>query len=124
MSARAIHVVEYAVLAIVCAGVAYVERDQLGVLFWVLLVAPDLGLIVAPAFGPLLGPRSKGGLLPPRAVPLYNAFHTLTVPVLLWVAAVVAGVTPWPLLGWLIHISADRALGFGLRGPDGGQALI
>ena len=49
--------------------------------FWVLLVGPDPGLIVA-------------------------------------------GVAPWPLLGWLIHIVADRALGFGLRGPEGGQALI
>jgi hypothetical protein len=120
VSAPAIHVAEYVILAFVCAGVAYVQRDQLGVLFWVLLVAPDLGLIVAPALGPMPG----GGLLPPRAVPIYNAFHTITVPVLLWVAAFVAGVTPWPLLGWFIHISADRALGFGLRGPDGGQALI
>ena len=31
---------------------------------------------------------------------------------------------PWPLLGWLLHISADRLMGFGLRGEDGGQALI
>ncbi len=120
MSARAIHVVEYAVLAFVFAGAAYVRRDQLGVLFWTLLVGPDLGLIVAPAFGTMPG----RGALPPRAVPIYNAFHTFTVPVLLWVAAWAAGVAPWPLLGWLIHISADRALGFGLRGADGGQALI
>jgi hypothetical protein len=44
--------------------------------------------------------------------------------VLLWIVAWAAGIAAWPLLGWLIHISADRALGFGLRGPDGGQALI
>ena len=31
---------------------------------------------------------------------------------------------PWPLLGWLLHISLDRLMGFGLRGDDGGQALI
>jgi len=31
---------------------------------------------------------------------------------------------PWPLLGWLLHISVDRLVGFGLRGEDGGQALI
>ncbi|MEA2661001.1 MAG: hypothetical protein QOH08_573 [Chloroflexota bacterium] len=120
MSARVIHVIEYAVLAGILAGAAYVHRDELGVLFWVLLVGPDLGLVVAPAFGPMPG----RGALPPRAVPIYNAFHTVTVPALLWAGALVAGMAPWPLLGWLIHITADRALGYGLRGPDGGQALI
>ena len=120
MSPRAVHVLEYAVLALAFAGAAYVQRDQLGVLFWILLVGPDIGLVVAPAFGPMPG----RGRLPPRAVPVYNAFHTYTVPVLLWIGAVAAGTAPWPLLGWLIHISADRALGFGLRGPDGDQALI
>jgi len=122
MSPRAIHVVEYALLAIAFAGAAYVQRDQLGVLFWILLVGPDIGLVVAPAFGPM----PAGGRLPSRAVPVYNALHTYTVPVLLWIGAWAssASIGPWPLLGWLIHISADRALGFGLRGPDGGQALI
>ena len=120
MSARAIHVVEYVVLALALAGIAYLQRDQLGVLFWVLMVGPDIGLVVAP----LLGPMPGGGRLPARAVPIYNAFHTVTVPVLLWAAALAIGADPWALLGWLIHISADRALGFGLRGPDGGQALI
>ncbi len=120
MSPRAIHVVEYALLAVVFAAAAYLQRDQLGVLFWVLLVGPDIGLIIAPAFGPMPG----GGRLPPRAAPVYNAFHTYTIPVLLWIGASAASIGPWPLLGWLIHISADRALGFGLRGPDGGQALI
>jgi hypothetical protein len=120
MSARVVHVIEYAVLALVFAGAAYVQRDQLGVLFWILLVGPDIGLIVAPAFGPMPG----RGALPPRAVPIYNAFHTYTVPVLLLVGAWAAGLAAWPLLGWLIHISADRALGFGLRGADGRQAII
>jgi len=120
MSPRAIHVVEYALLAVVFAAAAYVQRDQLCVLFWVLLVGPDIGLIIAPAFGPMPG----GGRLPPRAAPIYNAFHTYTIPVLLWIGASAASMGPWPLLGWLIHISVDRALGFGLRGPDGGQALI
>ena len=120
MSVRAIHVIEYATIALVLAGVAYVQRDQLGVVFWALLVGPDVGLVVAP----LLGPMPGGGRLPRRAVPIYNAFHTVTVPVLLWLVTLAAGAEPWPLLGWFIHISADRALGFGLRGPDGGQALI
>jgi uncharacterized protein DUF4260 len=120
MSARAIHVVEYVVVAVACAGAAYVQRDQLGVLFWVLLVGPDIGLVVAPAFGPMPG----RGSIPPRAVPVYNLLHTYTIPVALWIGAWAMGIGSWPLLGWLIHISADRALGFGLRGPDGGQALI
>jgi hypothetical protein len=120
VSARAIHVVEYVTVAGVLAVLAYAQRDLLGVLFWVLLVGPDIGLVVAPAFGPMPG----RGSIPPRAVPVYNVFHTYTIPVLLWVGAWATGIAPWPLLGWLIHISADRALGFGLRGPDGGQALI
>src|SRR5207249_4233460 len=77
MSARAIHVVEYVVLALALAGIAYLQRDQLGVLFWVLMVGPDIGLVVAP----LLGPMPGGGRLPARAVPIYNAFHTVTLPV-------------------------------------------
>ena len=120
MTARVIHVAEYVVITGVLAGVAWLQRDQLGSLFWVLLVAPDVGLVIAPALGPLPG----RGLLPPRAVPIYNLLHTYAIPVLIWVGATAAGIGPWPLLGWLIHISADRALGYGLRGPDGGQALI
>ena len=63
MSVRAIHVVEYAVVAAALAGVAIVQRDQLGPLFWVFLIGPDIGLVVAPAFGPLPG----RGRIPPRA---------------------------------------------------------
>jgi hypothetical protein len=118
--ARIIHVVEYVVMTAVLAWVAWMQRDQLGSLFWVLLVAPDLGLVVAPALGPMPG----RGRLPPRAVLVYNLFHTYVIPVLLWLGALAVGIAPWPLLGWLIHISADRALGYGLRAPDGGQALI
>jgi hypothetical protein len=120
VTARLIHVVEYVVVAVVLAWVAWLQRDQLGSLFWVLLVAPDVGLVIAPALGPMPG----RGRLPPRAVPVYNLFHTYVFPVALWVGATAAGIGAWPMLGWLIHISADRALGYGLRGPDGGQQLI
>ena len=92
MSPRLLHVVEYAAIAVVLAYVAWLRGGELGPIFWILLVAPDIGLVLAP--------------------------------LLLWVAALIAGIAPWPLLAWLIHISADRALGFGLRGRDGGQALI
>ena len=120
MSPRALHVIEYAVIAIVLAAIAWLRGAELGVLFWVLLVAPDIGLVVAP----LLGPMTIRGAIPPRAVPLYNVAHTFTVPVVIGVILFFTWIPPWPLLGWLIHISADRALGFGLRGPDGRQALI
>ena len=120
MSARVIHVIEYAVIALVLAYVAWLRSAELGPVFWILLVAPDIGLVVAP----LLGPMPGRGAISARAVPIYNLSHTFTIPVLLWLVALVAGIAPWPLVGWLIHISADRALGFGLRGPDGGQALI
>ena len=120
MSARFLHAVEYAAIALVLAGVAWLRFGELGSAFWVFLVAPDIGLVVAPLFGPMPG----RGAIPPRAVPIYNLGHTYTIPLLVWVAVLFTSLAPWPLLGWLIHISADRALGFGLRGPDGGQALI
>jgi hypothetical protein len=120
VSARAIHVAEYAVITLVLAAVAWLRGGELGSAFWVFLVAPDIGLVVAP----LLGRMPGRGAIPPRAVPFYNLGHTYTIPIVVWVALAFTDIAPWPLLGWLLHISADRALGFGLRGPDGGQALI
>lgn len=120
MSARVLHAVEYAAIALVLAGVAWLRFGELGSAFWVFLVAPDIGLVVAPLFGPMPG----RGAIPPGAVPIYNLGHTYTIPLLVWVALLFTDIAPWPILGWLIHISADRALGYGLRGPDGGQALI
>ena len=47
---------------------------------------------------------------------LYNSFHTVIAWGLafgvLWLAL---GGPYWPILGWLLHIAADRAAGFGLR---------
>jgi hypothetical protein len=120
MTARVLHVIEYAVIALVLAYVAWLRGAELGPVFWILLVAPDIGLVVAP----LLGPMPGRGAISARAVPIYNLGHTFTIPIAVWVALSFTTIAPWPLLGWLIHISADRALGFGLRGPDGGQALI
>ena len=120
MTPRAIHVAEYAILALLLAVAAWTVRDQIGIAFWLLLIGPDLALVVAPALGRVPG----RGLLPPRAVPLYNAFHSFVPVLLVWGVLVYLGADQTPLLGWAIHISADRALGFGLRGPDGGQALI
>jgi hypothetical protein len=57
---------------------------------------------------------------------LYNVWHTFTLPLVIGVVLIllIPFGSPWPLLGWLIHISVDRFLGFGLRGDDGGQAIF
>ncbi len=121
--ARALHHVEYLALTLVLIGSALAVRDQLGWAYWAFLLAPDVfGLLPAS----LLGRASARGYLPPRGVWLYNVWHTFTVPILIGVVALLLlpiG-SPWPLLGWLTHISVDRLLGFGLRGDDGGQAVF
>ncbi|TMF54276.1 MAG: DUF4260 family protein [Chloroflexi bacterium] len=122
MRARVVHHSEYLALALLLVGAAIWQKDQITAWFWFWLIAPDLfGLV--PAF--FFGASPTKGYLPPRAVWLYNLWHNFTLPAVLWIALLFlfAG-NPWPLLGWLLHIAADRTLGFGLRGPDGGQALI
>jgi hypothetical protein len=121
--AAAIHRIEYLAASLILVGAAIWQKDQLGWVFWFLLLAPDLfGLVPAS----LLGPAAARGYLPPRGVWLYNLWHTYTVPAVLWIGGLllVAVANPWPLLGWAIHISVDRLLGFGLRGDDGGQAVF
>jgi Domain of unknown function (DUF4260) len=80
----------------------------------------------APALARLLGAGTglAHGQLHPRAVPAYNLMHRVCGPVLL-AAAVAAGVlgTAWLVgaLAWGLHIAIDRAVGYGLRTPDGFQ---
>ena len=122
MRARIVHHSEYLALALLLIGAAVWQKDQITAWFWFWLVAPDLfGLV--PAF--LFGASPAKGYLPPRAVWLYNLWHNFTLPAVLWTALLllIAG-NPWPLLGWLLHIAADRTLGFGLRGADGGQGVL
>lgn len=124
MNAWVIQRSEYLALTLVLIATAIYMRDQLGWAYWVFLVAPDVfGLVPAMFFG-----KSPGrGYIPPRAVWLYNLWHTFTVPILLWVLLALLFTmvgSPWPLLGWLTHISLDRMLGFGLRGSDGGQGFV
>jgi Domain of unknown function (DUF4260) len=122
LRARLVHHSEYLALSLILIGAAFWQRDQITGWFWFWLLAPDLfGYVPALFFG---RPPAKG-YLPPRGVWLYNLWHNYTVPAALWIALLLlfAG-NPWPLLGWLLHISVDRLVGFGLRGDDGGQALI
>jgi len=82
--------------------------DWLQTIFWAVL--PDLA-----AFIPI-GASSKRREWPGWGADLYNLFHT----VLVWGVAFAAswlfltGIY-WPIFGWLGHITADRALGYGLR---------
>jgi hypothetical protein len=82
--------------------------DWASTVFWILF--PDLV-----AFIPI-GLSSRRKEWPSWGSYLYNAFHTLLV----WGLALalswfVFGTTYWPIFGWLGHITADRAVGYGLR---------
>ncbi|WP_236245753.1 DUF4260 family protein [Streptomyces sp. CC210A] len=83
------------------------------------VVVPDLSLLLA-----LSGPH-RPGLMPPRAVPLYNLLHRPAVAFAVMLSCLVpdSKAVAVPLfnlgLAWLLHIAADRALGYGLRSADG-----
>jgi hypothetical protein len=95
--------------ALVCAltVAAYAQAGSGWGLFAALILAPDLSML-----GYLAGPRWGA-----RA---YNAAHTYLAPAALGVAGVVLGHHLLLALGliWAAHISADRALGYGLKYPD------
>ena len=123
VSTRGIHQVEYAMLFAALVGLAVWQRDELVPwVFWPLLLMPDvLGYIPAS----LMGTAPEKGALPPRGVWLYNLWHTYVLPLAIGAAlTVITGVVPWSLLGWLIHLTLDRALGFGLRAADGRQGTL
>jgi hypothetical protein len=82
------------------------------------VIAPDLALLLGGGAG------LAKGQLHPRAVPVYNAVHRAWGPALLvaaaatgllGAAALVAG------LAWGVHVTMDRAVGYGLRTPEGFQ---
>jgi hypothetical protein len=80
--------------------------------FWI--VFPDLV-----AFIPI-GLSSKRRAWPAWGSYLYNIFHN----VLTWGLAsavmwFVLGTPYWPIIGWVGHITADRAMGYGLRSNAG-----
>ncbi|MFC9431750.1 DUF4260 family protein [Streptomyces sp. NPDC056987] len=89
-------------------------------------VAPDLSFLAG-----LAGPHQHGphehGRLPRRAVPVYNLLHRPLFAVVLMFTCLIpeSPAVAVPLfnfgLAWLVHIAADRALGYGLRAADGRQ---
>ena len=98
------------IIVAVAAIVAYTLAGGSWTLFALLVLAPDLSML-----GYLAGPRI--------GAVTYNAFHILIWPVLL----VLAGLhmdsqkAMEIALIWLVHISVDRALGYGLKLPSSFQ---
>ena len=86
----------------------YAKLDRSWWLFVVLLLAPDVGL-VGYARGSRVGAFA------------YNVFHTYLLPAVLAAIGVLAGNHLLIALSliWFAHIGLDRALGYGLKFPEG-----
>jgi hypothetical protein len=96
------------VVAIV-AIVLYNQLDAGWLMFAVLFLLPDVGLL-----GYLVDART-GAIA-------YNAVHTYVVPAALAFSKPWLGPTVWPLaLIWIAHIGLDRTLGLGLKFATGFQ---
>ena len=85
----------------VLALLAYWRIDGNWLLFVVLVLAPDIGML-----GYVRGTRLGAAT--------YNLFHTYAIPLVVAAAAVLV---QWLALIWLAHIGVDRAMGFGLKYP-------
>jgi uncharacterized protein DUF4260 len=109
----------FGVLAALLLIAALAEALRHGTGWWQLAafaVAPDLALFAG------FGTGLEKGRLHPRAVRLYNGLHRYWPPALLAVVAI-ALPAAWLIaaLAWALHISLDRAVGYGLRTRDGFQ---
>jgi hypothetical protein len=84
----------------------YISQGASGLLFVLLLFAPDLSMA-----GYLVNPRAGSFM--------YNAVHTYALPTVLITLAFAARWTPGIHLAliWFAHIGMDRMLGFGLKYP-------
>lgn len=102
--------IEGAVIA-VAGCVAFAMTGASWWLFAALILLPDLAM-----FGYLLGPRI-GALA-------YNIGHTYSTPAILAFWSLSAGSAAlWPVVCvWVVHIGADRALGYGLKYACGFKA--
>jgi hypothetical protein len=88
------------------AVLLYGHLHASGLLFAVLILAPDLSMI-----GYAKSVR-MGSLT-------YNAVHTYSVPSLLMLVSLIAGIEPGVHIAliWYAHIGMDRLMGFGLKYP-------
>jgi hypothetical protein len=111
----------YAALTVGLLAAIVVEVTEHGTGYWQLAVfglGPDVALFAG------VGAGLEKGQLHPRAVPLYNLLHRYWLPAGLLVLASL-GLVPLGFfvggLAWALHISLDRAVGYGLRTRDGYQ---
>ena len=95
-----------ALLAAAIAG--YLFLDGSWQLFVLLILTPDLAMLGYLA-GPVVGAA------------VYNAFHILVWPVILFLAGLYAGeaILMQVAAVWIAHIAMDRTLGYGLKLPTG-----
>jgi Domain of unknown function (DUF4260) len=100
---------EWAFLFVLCCA-AYALSGGSGLLFFLLILAPDLSML-----GYLAGPRIGAFA--------YNLFHALIVPLCLLAFGFLAGqyLAMHIAAIWLAHIAIDRALGYGLKFSTGFQ---
>jgi hypothetical protein len=106
---------EYALISLAILtvlGWRYVQTPSLffvlEIVFWAIL--PDIA-----AFIPI-GLSSKKTAWPSWGADLYNTFHSILTWALIFGVTYLLFKTPrWELLGWLGHITVDRAVGYGLR---------
>ena len=94
--------------ALAVAVALYGVRGGNWALFAALLLVPDLSM---------LGYRAGAA----AGAACYNAAHTYLAPIALGGVGLAAGNAAVPLLAliWAAHIGLDRALGYGLKYPDG-----
>ena len=108
-------------VALLAAAIAvFVSVDAGWWVFLVFAIGPDLAFLAGIGQTGTL----QHGQMPSRAVPTYNALHRIWGPLALGLLAAAGLLPPALLVGalvWGFHISFDRALGYGLRTPDGFQ---
>jgi hypothetical protein len=110
-----------AVLAASVSAVLVVEVARTGSGYWLLAVfglGPDLALFLG------FGAGLAKGQLHPRAVPAYNLLHRFSGPLVLAALSITGLLAPHLLIGalaWMLHVTLDRALGYGLRTRGGFQ---
>lgn len=80
------------------------------------VVLPDLAFLAGIGSAP-----AERGLMPPRAVPVYNVVHHSVTPLIVAAAAAAlgAGAVAAGAVAWLSHIVWDRGVGYRLRTADG-----